>query len=666
MQETPAPHESRLPAPFIVGAPRSGTTLLRLMIDNHPEIAIPHETQFFYNLVRRVKGGPVGLVEFHQLLVNHFTWGDFGLDAAEFQRCLEVLEPFTIAEGLRTFYRLYAARFRKRRWGEKTPDYGAIAPDIKLILEEAYFIHMIRDGRDVAVSTRGLWFTPGDSIQALAERWSNSVSCYRELGQRCRHYFEIKYEDLVRFPESALAQICEFIRLPYSAAMLDYHLRSKERLEEIQGWPSEGVTAAQLKDLHVRVHLPPNDERVERWKTELSTDEVAAFEDVAGAALLGFGYALSSSRNRSQATSEGQRTGGVSAVLLTDGISDEAFEHFSLLREQADGFVIFVDRDGASPQTHKRAGELGTAVYEIATGGLPEIRQEMLEACETEWILRIDSDEELSAEWTDGTWRQLLSLSDYTHFFTPRRWLRSANTFVNESPWWPDPQLRLFRKRHGRIGTPPLLHAPIAMTGRGGFCRRLTIEHHALWKAPRSEREAKVRRYEQFRPEGALGFYYLPENYPLRESPVPANCSFDLSSELLSMNPLTAADSFAISLEASELPIQVSPRQLFWPTVHLHNRSPYSLNCGCPAPVQLSYHWLNAETRQVVVFEGIRTPIFPEIAPGAIAIIHAAIAAPIHPGRYLLQITLVQEGVLWFEEANPQFPHTAEVWVDPS
>jgi hypothetical protein len=67
--------------------------------------------------------------------------------------------------------------------------------------------------------------------------------------------------------------------------------------------------------------------------------------------------------------------------------------------------------------------------------------------------------------------------------------------------------------------------------------------------------------------------------------------------------------------------------------------------------VNLSYHWLDRK-RQVVVFDGLRTPLPRDLNPGESLILSAAIRAPEKPGVYLLHLTLVQEGVAWFSEKD--------------
>src|ERR1700760_3637612 len=143
-------------APFIVGSPRSGTTLLRMMLDSHPGLAIPPETGF----IPRALTGLFGNDEHQRLAfaqtISHFPpqapgWQDFGIDTAALMRELQEIRPFQVDAALRCFYRSYAARFDKLRWGDKTPSYGRHLRAIERTLPEACFIHMIRDGRDVAL-----------------------------------------------------------------------------------------------------------------------------------------------------------------------------------------------------------------------------------------------------------------------------------------------------------------------------------------------------------------------------------------------------------------------------------------------------------------------------------------------------------------------------------
>ncbi len=139
--------------PFIVGSPRSGTTLLRFMLAAHSDLAIPPETGFpaiSQVTRRRADLGPEALLR----IITDFpasapAWSDFGIPEEALRRALLELNPFSVAEGIRSFYQLYAARHGKRRAGDKTPSHGQAMIAIERLLPEAAFIHLIRDGRDL-------------------------------------------------------------------------------------------------------------------------------------------------------------------------------------------------------------------------------------------------------------------------------------------------------------------------------------------------------------------------------------------------------------------------------------------------------------------------------------------------------------------------------------
>ncbi|MEI9963372.1 MAG: sulfotransferase [Caulobacteraceae bacterium] len=193
------------PAPFIVGVSRSGTTLLRMMLDAHPQLAIPFETHFLNRLV--LAGDGLSPAQFLDLVVGTPSWPNLALDADEVARALGEITPFSATEGVRTVYRLCAARAGKARWGDKTPSYLAIMPAIQRLLPEARFVHIVRDGRDTALSFKGLWFGPGDDVKAAARFWNERVRKARAQSAELGHYMEVRYEDLVLDPRAVLTRI---------------------------------------------------------------------------------------------------------------------------------------------------------------------------------------------------------------------------------------------------------------------------------------------------------------------------------------------------------------------------------------------------------------------------------------------------------------------------
>ena len=283
--------------PIIVGVPRSGTTLLRLMLDAHPEMAIPPETGFL-TLGQTLGEGPDPGERFVETVTGHPpeapAWPDFGIDAGVFAAAIAALDPFSTADACRTFYRLYAARFGKSRWGDKTPLYGMHLPAVTELLPEAHVIHLIRDGRDVALSLRQTWFSPSREIEELAEYWQRVTLTTRQHGERYGRYLEVRFEDLVGATENTLRPLCRFLALPYDARMMDYHRGAPERLTEHRARvrPDGSVVishAGRLRQQALTMQ-PPQASRVQAWRAAMTADERRRFEGVAGGLLAALGY----------------------------------------------------------------------------------------------------------------------------------------------------------------------------------------------------------------------------------------------------------------------------------------------------------------------------------------------------------------------------------------
>jgi hypothetical protein len=285
------------PAPFIVGTGRCGTTLLRLMLDAHPELAIPPETHFVPAALRACRRSLLPRRAFRKAATSAPFWQDFGMDEGELARRLEGVRPFETGGALRAFYGLYAEGRGKSRWGDKTPFYVLHMRAIREALPEARFIHLIRDGRDVALSFRGLWFGP-DSVAAAAEHWVSRIEAARRQAPALRDaYLEVRYEDLVLGTEPTLRKVCDFIGLGWTDAMLDYHLTARARLAEmaqpLRARRGRVVGAEERKAIHSLTAQPPRPDRVNIWKSEMPPADRALFERVAGQLLRGLGYDVS-------------------------------------------------------------------------------------------------------------------------------------------------------------------------------------------------------------------------------------------------------------------------------------------------------------------------------------------------------------------------------------
>ena len=296
--------------PIIVGSPRSGTTMLRLMLDSHPELAIPPETAFLTRAAALEGEGEELRERFFQMIVTFPAsapgWADFQIPAEDFHARLREIDPFSPAEGFRLFYRMYAARFGKPRWGDKTPLYCRHLPYLQELLPEARFVHIVRDGRDAAISLRERWFSPGRDIEVQASHWRGNVTAAREGGAVCRHFLEVRFEDLVRDAETELRRICRFLDLEPHPDMLRFFERAPSRLEEHQDrYRADGsVLVSREERLKQQAHTrrPPDLSKIGLWRQELSNEECRRFEEIAGDLLAAYGYPLARDEQRGART----------------------------------------------------------------------------------------------------------------------------------------------------------------------------------------------------------------------------------------------------------------------------------------------------------------------------------------------------------------------------
>jgi len=286
------------PAPFVVASPRSGTTLLRMMLDAHPQLAIPWETHFVPELIETFDGRTARAEDVVTMLQAHRRWGDFHLDADELRARLERFDPLTPGNAVRGFYGLYAETQGKPRWGDKTPEYLEFMRPIAGAVPEARFIHVIRDGRDVALS-RIKWRQERSGktppVRRMARRWRDAITVARRQAKRVPHYMEVRYEDLVADTEAALRRICKFTELDFDPAMLAYHQGAEERMAEIDRTlpgTSDRVELAPQQRLskHEMATKPPERDRIFAWRRNMSEADRAEFEEKAGALLADLGY----------------------------------------------------------------------------------------------------------------------------------------------------------------------------------------------------------------------------------------------------------------------------------------------------------------------------------------------------------------------------------------
>jgi hypothetical protein len=269
---------------FIVGCGRSGTTVLRLMLDAHPKLAIPGESNFIryrWNERRvywtRGRFVPERLLEDILADGNLRTWG---ISADDVRDLVRAHESPGFADVVAAPFQVYARMHNKPRWGDKTPIYVLSIPALASLFPDSKFVHLIRDGRDVALSYLAIPTFEG-GIWHAAWRWRDWVTAGvrsgKELGPE--RYIQLKYEELVTHTEQELRNLCQFLDLDFEAGMLRYYEHADQRLEA----PSERIR------FHSKASQPPSLSS-RNWRTDMSPQAVRIFESVAGELLEELGY----------------------------------------------------------------------------------------------------------------------------------------------------------------------------------------------------------------------------------------------------------------------------------------------------------------------------------------------------------------------------------------
>lgn len=223
--------------------PRSGTKLLRGILNNHPEIAIPSfETEFLPYLVNKWGNQP---------LENYATFLRFYNDMIKLPYFFYMKEENRLIEAQKWYHLchsyspsgIFEALIRhdakaSRIWGDKSPSYILQIPLIKKLFPNAKIIHIIRDVRDHCLSMHHAW---GKNMMRAAQRWTDNISLSKnDAAFFSKDCIEIKYENLIETPEKVVKKVCSFLGLEYTQQML------------ILTHPTEEIGAAKGKDIILR------------------------------------------------------------------------------------------------------------------------------------------------------------------------------------------------------------------------------------------------------------------------------------------------------------------------------------------------------------------------------------------------------------------------------
>ena len=261
---------------FVVGCPRSGTSLLRNLLRAHPRLSLPPESNFIPAFYRRY-GDPGTDREAIELAARILSlplirrW-QLDLDPATLRRCRRFRD---VVEGL---YAAWAAREGKPRWGDKTPQHALAIRTLCEIFPGCQIVHVIRDARDVALSYARAPFGPGN-IYVAALLWRHFVTAGRQAGAALPppQYTEVRYEAVLAAPDAAMARLFAFL----GEAPIEGPVRPNPipRDPDARRQATAGPRASEVFS-----------DNAGKWKKEMTVRSRALVESVCGELLEELGY----------------------------------------------------------------------------------------------------------------------------------------------------------------------------------------------------------------------------------------------------------------------------------------------------------------------------------------------------------------------------------------
>ncbi len=270
---------------FVVGASRSGTTLLQLLLNAHPNITVSGELHYFDTILQLKKMVPTiesdaDLKDFfvHLPRVSGFQY------LPRIDDVLEKVQERLRHEDSRSYEKFYYFLLKEyallekptSRFGEKTPENIRYLEQIIEIFPNARIIHIVRDPRDVVSSMLKVAWTANDVVMNTL-KWKCDMFCGIEFSlKHPSAYLEIRYEDLVLKSEAQLTSVCTFLNEPYDRRMLEFHTDSRAHIKD-EPWKEGTFNSV-------------NPTSIGKWKTDLSAARVHIIESVAGNLFSRFGY----------------------------------------------------------------------------------------------------------------------------------------------------------------------------------------------------------------------------------------------------------------------------------------------------------------------------------------------------------------------------------------
>jgi len=275
-------HIASLPMFFIIGRPRSGTTMLASLFDAHPNIMLPFECPLIINIYSKYhkisywdKSTLLGL---YQNLIRQRKFDSWRIDPEDFKSYILSLEGKASFETIiKAVYLKFNSFFEKhdiRIIGDKNPVYAIYPETLFRLFPNAQFIYLLRDYRDNILSIQKVDFeAPFTAL--LAFRWRFAAKRIEKLKKKCpRQIYTIRYEDLVQYPELHLRRMCDFLGIHYDATVLDFYRIKDELLEKFP--------RGHIERYHSSLLNPVDATRVFGWKKTMPLHDVITADTVVG------------------------------------------------------------------------------------------------------------------------------------------------------------------------------------------------------------------------------------------------------------------------------------------------------------------------------------------------------------------------------------------------
>lgn len=286
---------------FIVGLPRSGTTLMGSLLSAHPAVAIAPETHLLNYWMRQFRyldlRHRLDFELFWEAFSTSQRFSYFGIDAKEAKAAILTTGSHDYRTIFTVILQKYAAQVNKQRWGEKTPAHYQYVDTLLGWYPNARIIHMLRDPRAVTASLLSVpWAVQYTSTHA--RRWRYGTQNLKRWLDEAR-VLVVKYETLVTETETELARVCQFIGETYTVQMFERSEATSPIINR-EGWAKVHLKAAMQ---------PISTANIDKWRSKLSPTQTAIIEYVTRKEMLEHGYQpLTASLTAKQFYQLGQET----------------------------------------------------------------------------------------------------------------------------------------------------------------------------------------------------------------------------------------------------------------------------------------------------------------------------------------------------------------------